>query len=77
MLVGEPGIGKTRVAQKFAARAHQGGALVLWGTYVKSEWPRVYGPWAEALDACTRTIAPAHLHAVLGPSTDRGVSALG
>ena len=31
MLVGEPGIGKTRTAQEVAARAETLGAQVLWG----------------------------------------------
>ncbi|MCH8242024.1 MAG: DUF2791 family P-loop domain-containing protein, partial [Planctomycetes bacterium] len=31
MLVGEPGIGKTRTAEEFAAHAQQQGSLVFWG----------------------------------------------
>jgi len=33
MLVGEPGIGKTRLAQKLAAEASQRDSLVLWGRW--------------------------------------------
>ena len=37
MLVGEPGIGKTRTAQELAAQAETLGAQVLWGWCYEEE----------------------------------------
>ena len=46
MLVGQPGIGKTRTAQELASRAERRGAQVLWGRCYDEEgappyWPRL------------------------------------
>jgi DNA-binding SARP family transcriptional activator len=48
-LVGEPGIGKTRVLEEFAAQADAAGAKVLWGRCFEGELSRPFGPFAEAL----------------------------
>jgi DNA-binding CsgD family transcriptional regulator len=48
LLVGEPGVGKTRIARQFAAAAGARGAIALWGTAYES-WTPPYGPWAQAL----------------------------
>jgi len=45
MLVGEPGIGKTRTAQELAVLAEQRGALVLWGRCYEGEGAPPYWPW--------------------------------
>ena len=47
MLVGEPGIGKTRTAQELAVVAEQRGASVLWGRCYEGEWTPPYWsvPW--------------------------------
>ena len=48
LVTGEPGIGKTRLAARFAAEAHAGGAIVLHGRADKDNvFP--YQPLAEAL----------------------------
>ena len=39
MLVGEPGIGKTRTAQELASYARGQGAQVLWGRCYEDEGP--------------------------------------
>ena len=44
MLVGEPGIGKTRTAQELAALAEQRGAQVLWGRCYEGEGAPPYWP---------------------------------
>ena len=48
LLAGEPGAGKTRLAQEMAARAHEQGALVLFGR-VDEDLAVAYQPFAEAL----------------------------
>jgi len=50
MLVGEPGIGKTRTAEEFAERAQIEGALTLWGHCYEAEWSPPYGPFVEAIE---------------------------
>lgn len=49
MLVGEPGIGKTRTAEEFAERARYAGAQILWGRCYEGESAPPYGPFAEAI----------------------------
>ncbi len=49
MLVGEPGIGKTRTAQELASVARQRGAQVLWGRCYEGEGAPPYWPWAQAI----------------------------
>ena len=44
MLAGEPGIGKTRLAQELALRAEHQGAQVLWGRCHESEGAPPTGP---------------------------------
>jgi class 3 adenylate cyclase/tetratricopeptide (TPR) repeat protein len=49
MVVGEPGIGKTRTTEEFAAQARERGARVLWGRCYEGEGAPPYGPFAEAI----------------------------
>jgi DNA-binding CsgD family transcriptional regulator/tetratricopeptide (TPR) repeat protein len=49
LLEGEPGIGKTRTAEEFAARARSCGAAVFWGRCFEGEECPPYGPWIAAL----------------------------
>jgi len=49
VLIGEPGIGKTRVLEEFAARARAVGARVLWGRCFEGRFARPFGPFAEAI----------------------------
>ena len=53
-LVGEPGIGKTRMAEEFADLARSSGATVLWGRSYEGEWQPPYGPFAEAIEEFSR-----------------------
>jgi DNA-binding CsgD family transcriptional regulator len=66
MLVGEAGIGKTAIAQKFAVEARQRGAAVLWGACFEGEWRPPYGPWVEALGDYVRSLQPERLRRHLG-----------
>ena len=51
LLVGEPGIGKTRLAVELGRIARERGALVLWGRCQEGEGERAYGPWLQILRA--------------------------
>jgi predicted ATPase/class 3 adenylate cyclase len=56
MVVGDAGIGKTRLLQEFATYARLRGAQVLWGGAYEGEARLPYGPFAEALrDYVSRT----------------------
>ena len=48
-VVGESGIGKTRILEEFAAHARSQGARVLWSRCFEGELSRPFGPFAEAL----------------------------
>ena len=56
MLVGEPGIGKTRIAEELAAHARDRGALVLWGPCHEGEGAPAYWPWVRILRQALRGI---------------------
>ncbi|MBT3941554.1 MAG: protein kinase [Chloroflexi bacterium] len=48
-LVGEPGIGKTRISQELAGYAGLRGARVLWGRCYESGGAPPYWPWVQAI----------------------------
>lgn len=54
LLAGEPGIGKTRLADELAAEATARGARVTWGRAWEAGGAPAYWPWIEAL----RPLAP-------------------
>jgi class 3 adenylate cyclase len=49
MLVGEPGIGKTRTAEELATYARLRKAQVLWGRCYEGEGAPAYWPWVQAI----------------------------
>jgi tetratricopeptide (TPR) repeat protein len=49
MLVGEPGIGKTRLLEELRATAQGEATQVLWGTGFQAEMMRPYGLWIDVL----------------------------
>ncbi len=65
LLGGEPGAGKTRLAQEMAARAHEQGALVLFGR-VDEDLAVAYQPFAEALRHYLASVDEATRERVLG-----------
>ncbi|HEY8173410.1 MAG TPA: AAA family ATPase [Dehalococcoidia bacterium] len=67
MLVGEPGIGKTRLAEEFAVYAGLRGAQVLTGHCYEGEASLPYRPFVEAFRQYTRSRPDAELRAQLGP----------
>src|SRR5215211_6086304 len=49
LLVGEPGIGKTRAAEELATYARVRGARVYWGRCREDEGAPAYWPWVQAI----------------------------
>ncbi|HEX7276922.1 MAG TPA: AAA family ATPase [Acidimicrobiales bacterium] len=49
LCVGEPGIGKTRLAQELAGVALAGGTTVSWGRCVEAEGSPAFWPWRQVL----------------------------
>jgi hypothetical protein len=52
MLVGDAGIGKTRLADEFAAHAGARGARVAWGRCWESGGAPAFWPWVQILRTC-------------------------
>ncbi len=66
MLVGEPGIGKTRTALELATYARLRGAAVLWGRCYESEGAPPYWPWVQAIRDYVRGRDPEQLRSEMG-----------
>ena len=66
MLVGEPGIGKTRTAQELASHAETSGAQVLWGRCYEEEGTPPYWPWLQLLRSYIQQQKPEQLQAHMG-----------
>ena len=49
LVTGEPGIGKSRLAEQLCAGAHAAGFVVVTGRAFEAESARPFGPWADAL----------------------------
>lgn len=61
LLVGEPGIGKSRLAEEIARRGRSRGARVLVGRCWEAGGAPAYWPWVESLRAYIRDLPPARL----------------
>jgi eukaryotic-like serine/threonine-protein kinase len=66
LLVGEPGIGKTRAAEELATYARVSGARVYWGRCREDEGAPSYWPWVQAIRAYARDADPVALAWQLG-----------
>jgi DNA-binding winged helix-turn-helix (wHTH) protein len=66
LIVGEAGIGKTRILQRFAGAAAARAVRVLWGACYEGAWSPPYAPFAEAISAYVGTVPPAQLRADVG-----------
>jgi DNA-binding SARP family transcriptional activator len=64
LLVGEAGIGKSRLADEFAARAKERGALILWGRCWEAGGAPAYWPWVQSLRTYVRTRSDESLRGV-------------
>ena len=67
MLAGEPGIGKTRLAQELASLAESKGAQVLWGWCYEREGAPPYWPWVQPLRSYVSNTAASKLDDEMGP----------
>jgi len=67
MLVGEPGIGKTRTAQELASFAETLNAQVLWGRCYEEEGTPPYWPWLQSLRSYIQQQTPEQLQSEVGP----------
>ncbi|MBE9169324.1 AAA family ATPase [Pleurocapsales cyanobacterium LEGE 06147] len=65
LLVGEPGIGKTRLLEELRATTQAHNARVLWGQGFTAEMMRPYGIWIDALRA-SMNVSDANISAELG-----------
>src|SRR5829696_5760313 len=61
LLVGEPGIGKTRAAEELATYAWVSGARVYWGRCREDEGAPAYWPWVQAIRSYARDADPVAL----------------
>jgi tetratricopeptide (TPR) repeat protein len=66
MLVGEPGIGKTRTAQELTTYAGLRGAQVLWGRCYDSTGVPPYWPWVQAIRSYVREADVERLRSEMG-----------
>src|SRR5262249_54817944 len=66
MLVGEPGIGKTRTAEEFATYARLRKAQVLWGRCYEGEGAPAFWPWVQAIRSYVHQRDPRALLSELG-----------
>jgi len=68
LVSGEAGIGKTRLAQEFAAIAASRTVSVLWGRCVQGEASPPYWPWAQIIRSFAERCTVGTLRRVLGPA---------
>ncbi|MGZ3443995.1 MAG: AAA family ATPase, partial [Polyangia bacterium] len=67
LIVGEPGIGKSRLLDELAAAMRAAGGLVLGGRAFEAEMVRPYGAWVDALRALDAAEIPTRLRTELAP----------
>lgn len=72
LVVGEPGIGKSRLLDRVADELQAAGWRVLRGAGFEAEQVRAWGPWVDALASVSER--PASLEGDLGPLTGVGAS---
>ena len=66
LIAGEPGIGKTRLAEDTARRAGRGGVRVAWGRCSEDEGAPPFWPWTQVLSGLLAGLPPERLRALLG-----------
>jgi len=65
LLSGEPGIGKTRLAEEFGAHARAAGAVVIWGRSFAGGGAPALSPWVQVIRSVCESVAAAELVAHL------------
>ena len=71
LVAGEPGIGKTRLAEEAARRAAAAGMQVAWGRCHEGDGAPALWPWAQMVRQLAAGLAPGQLAAMLGVSAAR------
>jgi DNA-binding SARP family transcriptional activator/tetratricopeptide (TPR) repeat protein len=66
LLVGEPGIGKSRLADELIGLARARGALVLVGRCWEADGAPAYWPWVQSLRTLTREVSQDALRSAIG-----------
>jgi hypothetical protein len=66
LLSGEPGIGKSWLADGLAAEARRRGATVVWGRCWEAGGAPAYWPWLQSFRSLARALSPARLRSSLG-----------
>jgi class 3 adenylate cyclase len=67
MLVGEPGIGKTRTSEEMATYARLRNTQVLWGRCYEGEGAPAYWPWVQVIRSYVHDREPKELMSQMGP----------
>lgn len=67
VLAGEPGVGKTRLAEEVARIAKERAANVVWGRCWEGEGAPELWPWLQVIRVCLRAVDDATLRALVGP----------
>jgi DNA-binding SARP family transcriptional activator len=68
LVAGEPGIGKTRLAEEAVRRAAAAGMQVAWGRCHEGDGAPALWPWAQVVRQLAAELGPGQLAAMLGPS---------
>jgi len=71
LLCGEPGIGKTRLADRVADLAAGRGVLVLWGRAFEGEGAPAFWPWVQVIRGLVDAATPSELAVQLGADAAR------
>jgi len=66
LIGGEPGIGKSRLADELASHARERGAQVLWGRCWEAGGAPAYWPWVQSIRSYVRDAEPEVLTSQLG-----------
>jgi class 3 adenylate cyclase len=67
LLVGEPGIGKTRTSEELTTYARMRGAQVLWGRCYEGDGAPSYWPWVQVIRSYVHERDPKELLSEMGP----------
>src|SRR5438876_7195387 len=67
LLSGEPGIGKTRLAERIRLEARTRGVAVLWGRSTQAEGAPPYWPWIQILRSLLKDRGPEEFGRLAGP----------
>src|SRR5215831_9784509 len=69
LISGEPGIGKTRLAEELSAEAQARGARVIWGRCWAGDGAPAYWPWIQVVRSCLGEADSTHIDSLLKSKT--------